>query len=88
MTRYRCLSGPHGLSRRVQKIVPPPEYEPRTVEPVASRCTDFDIPPPYVRLYVTEIQGYYFISPIPFVTSRLYGIVRVGTRGSELRSIR
>jgi hypothetical protein len=88
MTRYRFLRGTHGLSRRVQKIVHPPEFEPRTVESIASRCTDFAIPPHYLRLYVTEIQGHYFISPISFVISRLSGIVRVGDHGSELRLIR
>ena len=31
---------------RVRKILPPPEVNPRTVQPVASRYTDYAIPAP------------------------------------------
>ena len=41
---YRRLGGPHGRSGRVRKISPPPELDPRTVQPVASRYTDWAIP--------------------------------------------
>ena len=41
---YRRLGGPHSRSRRVRKISPPPGFDPRTVKPVASRCTDWAIP--------------------------------------------
>jgi hypothetical protein len=34
------LVGPQGLSGRVRKISPPPGFDPRTVQPVASRYTD------------------------------------------------
>ena len=47
MNRYslfRRLGGPQGWSGRVRKISPPPVFDPRTVHPVASRCTDWDIP--------------------------------------------
>jgi len=37
---YRRLGGPQGRSGRVRKISPPPGFDPRTVEPVASRYTD------------------------------------------------
>ena len=38
---YRRLSGPQGRSGRVRKISsPPPGFDPRTVQPVASRYTD------------------------------------------------
>ena len=46
MTQYplcRRLGGPHGRSGRVLKISPPPGFDPRTVQPVASRCTDWAI---------------------------------------------
>ena len=36
---YRSLSGPQGRSEQVRKISPPPGFDPRTVEPVASRYT-------------------------------------------------
>jgi hypothetical protein len=32
--------GPQGRSGQVRKIVPPPGFDPRTVQPVASRYTD------------------------------------------------
>jgi hypothetical protein len=41
---YRRLGGPQGRSRRVQKILPPPGFDPRTVRPVASLYTDCAIP--------------------------------------------
>jgi hypothetical protein len=41
---YRRLGGPQGRSERVQKISPPPEFDPRTVQPVASHYTDWAIP--------------------------------------------
>jgi hypothetical protein len=41
---YRRLGGPHGRTGRVEKILPPPGYEPQVVEPVACRYTDLTIP--------------------------------------------
>jgi hypothetical protein len=46
MTRYplyRRLDGPQGRSGWVPKIAPPSEFDPRTVQPVASRYTDWAI---------------------------------------------
>ena len=43
---YRRLGAPQGRSGRVQKISPPPGFDPRTVQPVASRYTDCAIPAP------------------------------------------
>jgi len=46
-TRYRLfrrLDGPQGRSGRVRKISPPPGFDPRTVQPVASRYTDWANP--------------------------------------------
>jgi hypothetical protein len=37
---YRRLGGPQGRSGRVRKISPPAGFDPRTVQPVASRYTD------------------------------------------------
>ena len=41
---YRRLGGPQGRSGRAWKISPTPGFDPRTVQPVASRYTDWDIP--------------------------------------------
>jgi hypothetical protein len=41
---YRRLGGPQGRSGRVRKISPPRGFDPRTVQPVASRYTDYAIP--------------------------------------------
>jgi len=37
---YRMLGRPQGRSGRARKISPPPGFDPRTVQPVASRYTD------------------------------------------------
>ena len=41
---YRRLGGSQGQSGRVRKISPPKGFDPRTVQPVASRYTDWAIP--------------------------------------------
>ena len=38
---YRRLGGPQVRSGQVRKISPPPGFDPRTVQPVASRYTDW-----------------------------------------------
>ena len=38
---YRRLGGPQGRSGQVRNISPPPGFDPRTVQPVASRYTDW-----------------------------------------------
>ena len=47
MTRYplhRSLVGPHGRCGRVRNNSPLLGFDPRTVQSVASRYTDYDIP--------------------------------------------
>jgi len=41
---YRRLGGPQGRYGRVRKISPPPGFDHRNVQPVASRYTDWAIP--------------------------------------------
>jgi hypothetical protein len=43
---YRRLAGPHGRFGQVWKISPPPGFDPRAVQPVASRYTDWATRPP------------------------------------------
>jgi len=38
---YMRLGGPQGWSGQVRKISPPPGFDPRTVQPVASCYTDY-----------------------------------------------
>jgi len=40
---YRWLGGPQGRSGRVRKRYPPPAFDPRTLQPVASRYTDYGV---------------------------------------------
>ena len=49
---YRRLGGPQGQSGQVQKISPPPGFDPRTVWPLASRYTDYGIRPTYIHIYI------------------------------------
>ena len=41
---YRRLRTPQGFPGRVRKTSSPPGFDPRTVQPIASRCTDWAIP--------------------------------------------
>ena len=46
---YRRLGGPHSRSGQVRKISPPPGFDPRTIQPVASRYTDYATRPTHVH---------------------------------------
>ena len=48
---YRRLGGLLGQSGRVRNISPPPGFDPRNVQPVASSYTDWAIPA--AKIYVT-----------------------------------
>ena len=41
---YKRLGGPQGRSGRVRKLSTPPGFDPRTVQPVVSRYTEWAIP--------------------------------------------
>ena len=47
---YRRLGGPQGRSGQVRKISPPPGFDPRTFQSVASRYTDWATRPTYFRI--------------------------------------
>jgi len=55
-TRYplcrKLDGGPQSQSGQVWKIPPPPGLDPRTFQPVASRCIDWAIPAPSEVCYV------------------------------------
>jgi hypothetical protein len=52
---YRNLGVSQGRSERVRKISPPPEFDPRTVQPLASRCTDCAIPTHNMQIDLQEV---------------------------------
>jgi hypothetical protein len=51
---YRRLGGPQGRSGRVRKISLPPGIDPRIIQSVASRYTDWAIPAPWFQLVSTR----------------------------------
>ena len=53
---YRRLGGPQGLSGQVRKIFSPPGFDPRTVQPVANRYTDYAIPVQLSFLYQVKVS--------------------------------
>jgi hypothetical protein len=53
---YRRLGKPQGRSGRVLKISPPPGFDPRTVQLVASRYTNYVIP---AHLYMKVVNKLY-----------------------------
>ena len=48
---YRKFGGTQGRSGQMQNISPPPEFDPRTVQPVASRYTDWAIPAAFGKAF-------------------------------------
>ena len=55
---YRRLGGPQGRSGRVRKISPPPEFDPRTVQPVASRYTNWTFPALHIHIFILILIFY------------------------------
>jgi len=49
---YRRLGGPQGRSGQVRKISPPPEFNPRTVQPITSRYTDYATRPTIIIVII------------------------------------
>ena len=62
---YRRLGGPKGRCGRVWKTSPSPGLDPRTVQPVASRYTDYAIPAHFLHIVRNlRMQGAIPLSPI------------------------
>ena len=51
---YRWLGGPQGRYGRMRKISPQPGFDPRAMQPVASRYTDYAIPAHFIAGILTE----------------------------------
>ena len=62
---YRRLCGPQGRSGQMRKISSPPGFDPRTVQPVASRYTDYATRPTTYLGKLTEfiIDGTRSLTP-------------------------
>ena len=58
---YRRLGGPQGRSGRVPKTLTPPGFDPRTVQPVASRYTDWAIPAHICAAYINVSSLFFFL---------------------------
>jgi hypothetical protein len=53
------LGGPQSRYGRVRKFSPPPEFDPRTVQPVASRYTDWATRAQYSYKLSSHSDQYY-----------------------------
>jgi len=67
---YGRLGGSKGRSGRVRNISPPTGFDPRTVQPVASRYTDWGIPAPIFALFYRKHLSHYK-SPVLLVAEKL-----------------
>ena len=52
---YRRLGGPQDRSGQVRKISPPPGYDPRTIQPAASRYTDVTRPTSALKMHIYSV---------------------------------
>ena len=48
--------GPRAGLDRCSKSCPPPGFDPRTVQPVASRYTDYATRPTLLKVYIRDIR--------------------------------
>ena len=68
---YRKLGGTQGRSGQVRKISPSPGFDPRTVQPVASRSTDYATRPFMFRSTVCNLEN----RTLPYVSKTNFCIV-------------
>ena len=73
---YRRLGGPQGRSGQVRKISPPPGFDPRSVQPVASRYTNYAIRPTTVSLVKVKLCNALLLMALvcTYVYLQLYNI--------------
>jgi hypothetical protein len=82
---YRRLRGPQGRSGQGQRISPPPGFDPRTVQPVMTRYSDWAIPAhrsfPYRNIGLPEwsknmkehmVVRVVYNSPPPFLLEAMF----------------
>jgi hypothetical protein len=79
---YRGLGGPQGRTGQVRKNSPPPEFDPRTVQPVASRYTDWAIPAPFYR-HTQFLKIFNEYTQVYFLVFLKYFIYLINARNME-----
>ena len=62
---YRRLDWPQGWSGQVRKISSPPGFDPRTVQPVASRYTEYATRPTFVRITLSQYTAVRKVAQFP-----------------------
>jgi hypothetical protein len=92
---YRWLVGPQGRSGRVRNISPPPRFDPRSVQPVASRYTDWAIPARcaymYIHMYICKYMRvtfctiYYYAKKLIGHSKRIYSRKKKRTGGLQCK---
>jgi hypothetical protein len=65
---YWRLGGCQGQSGQVQKILPPPGFDPQTFQPIASRYTNYTIPAPHYAKTLRKISVKYCVSTASLLT--------------------
>jgi hypothetical protein len=66
---YRRLGGPQGWSGQVRKISPSPGFQPRTVQPVASRYTDYAMPAHTINTVQKQLRAGGNVRPVVMGTT-------------------
>ena len=64
---YRKLGGPRGRSGQVRKVSPPRGFDPRTVQPVASRYPD------HIEYRLDPIRKNFLSDTDPVLERKLFG---------------
>ena len=68
---YRRLGGPQGPSGQVRKISPPPRFDPRTVQPVGIRYTDYAaLHLRQIYILLLSVYSIYFNATVKHCASR------------------
>jgi hypothetical protein len=79
---YKRLGGPQGWSGQVRNISPTTWFDPRTVQPLASRFTDYNIPASQPSIYVAKIHVLYCV-PVALRKRFFRNLIKVGFRVKE-----
>jgi hypothetical protein len=68
---YRRLDGPQGWFGRVQEVSPPPGFDLRIVQSIASRYTDYAILAHTLLLCVNVIGLFFFVTQMYCVRNQM-----------------